>query len=165
MGTLIMRRLSLTVLGSCALLLLAAQGEANLAGARPRAETQTAFQQVGVASWYGPGFHGRRTASGEIFDQDELTAAHRRLPLGTEVKVTNLENGRSILVEINDRGPYVKGRVIDLSRAAARRLGIVEEGLGRVRIEATPRQLAMAERRARRRTALLRPGPVLLSRA
>jgi rare lipoprotein A len=141
-----MRRLSLPVLGSCALVLLAAQGEADLAGLRSRPETQAAFQQVGVASWYGPGFHGRQTASGEIFYQDGLTAAHRKLPLGAEVKVTNLENGRSILVEINDRGPYVKGRVIDLSRAAARRLGILEEGLGKIRIEATPRQLAMAER-------------------
>jgi rare lipoprotein A len=146
MGILTMRRLSLPMLGSCTLVLLAVQGEADLAGARPRPETQAAFQQVGVASWYGPGFHGRQTASGEIFDQDGLTAAHRKLPLGTEVKVTNLENGRSILVEINDRGPYVKGRVIDLSRAAARRLGLLEEGLGKVRIEATPRQLAMAER-------------------
>jgi rare lipoprotein A len=141
-----MRRLLLPVLGSCALGLLAVQGEADLAGARSRPQTQGAFQQVGIASWYGPGFHGRRTASGEIFDQYGLTAAHRKLPLGTEVKVTNLENGRSILVEINDRGPYVKGRVIDLSKAAARRLGIVKVGLGRVRVEATPRQLAMAGR-------------------
>jgi rare lipoprotein A (peptidoglycan hydrolase) len=142
MGTLTMHRLSLPVLGSCALVLLAVQGAAHLAVAGP----QAVFRQVGLASWYGPGFHGRQTASGEIFDQDGLTAAHRKLPLGTEVKVTNLENGRSILVEINDRGPYVKGRVIDLSRAAARRLGILEEGLGKVRVEATPRQLAMAER-------------------
>jgi peptidoglycan lytic transglycosylase len=141
-----MRRLSLPVLGSCTLVLFGVQGEADLAGARPSPETQATFQQVDIASWYGPGFHGRQTASGEIFDQDGLTAAHRGLPLGAEVKVTNLENGGSILVEINDRGPYVKGRVIDLSRAAARRLGILEDGLGRVRIEATPRQLAMAER-------------------
>jgi rare lipoprotein A len=93
-----------------------------------------------------PGFHGKRTASGERFDQNELTAAHRQLPLGAEVKVTNLENGRSITVQINDRGPYVGGRVLDLSQAAAQRLGIVEDGLAKVRIEATPRQLALAER-------------------
>lgn len=102
------------------------------------------FRQTGLASWYGPGFHGRRTASGEPFDQNELTAAHRRLPLGAQVRVTNLENGRSVMVEINDRGPYVRGRIIDLSHAAARRLGIVEDGLAKVRIEATPQQLVMA---------------------
>ena len=105
-----------------------------------------AFRQVGVASWYGPGFHGRRTASGERFDQNDLTAAHRNLPLGSEVRVTNLENGRSVTVEINDRGPYVKNRVLDLSKAAARRLGIIENGVAKVRIEATRSQLALAER-------------------
>lgn len=105
-----------------------------------------AFRQVGTASWYGPGFHGKRTASGERFDQNALTAAHRKLPLGSEVKVTNLDNGRSIIVEINDRGPYKKGRVIDLSKGAARKLGIVDDGLATVRIEATRDQMAMAER-------------------
>ena len=105
-----------------------ARARRSEASARP---SEPAFRQVGVASWYGPGFHGKRTASGERFDQNDLTAAHRKLPLGSEVKVTNLENGRSIVVEINDRGPYVKGRVIDLSKAAARRLGIVEDGVPR----------------------------------
>src|SRR6266571_2294638 len=76
--------------------------------------------QVGVASWYGPGFHGNRTANGEIYDQYELTAAHPSLPLGTRVMVTNLENGRAVQVRINDRGPFVGGRAIDLSYAAAR---------------------------------------------
>src|SRR5262252_11236276 len=70
--------------------------------------------QVGVASWYGPGFHGNRTANGEIYDQYELTAAHRTLPLGTRAMVTDLDNGRSVEVRINDRGPFVDGRVIDL---------------------------------------------------
>lgn len=128
-----------------ALLLAGAAAGTGPAAARPEMG-RAAFAQVGVASWYGPGFHGRRTASGEPFDQNGLTAAHRDLPLGSEVKVTNLANGRSITVEINDRGPYVKGRVIDLSKAAARRLGMAEDGVAKVRIEATPQQLALAER-------------------
>ena len=89
----------------------------------------------GQASWYGPGFHGKKTASGEIFDQSRLTAAHKTLPLGTKAKVTNLENGNTVEVQINDRGPYVGDRVIDLSRAAANALGFVESGLTLVRIE------------------------------
>src|SRR6266705_3877095 len=91
--------------------------------------------QLGVASWYGPGFHGNRTANGEIYDQYELTAAHRTLPLGTRVMVTNLSNGRAVEVRINDRGPFVDGRAIDLSYAAARTIGLVGPGTGRVRIE------------------------------
>jgi rare lipoprotein A len=138
-----MRRRSRTLAAGFVVLLA---GHAGTQHASARPEPGTAFRQVGLASWYGPGFHGRRTASGERFDQNELTAAHRQLPLGSEVTVTNLENGRSIVVAINDRGPYVDGRVIDLSKAAARRLGIVEDGLAKVRIEATPRQLALAER-------------------
>jgi rare lipoprotein A len=136
-----MRRWSVSLCGAGALLFLATQSHADLAAAR---QETPAFRQVGVASWYGPGFHGRKTASGERFDQNDLTAAHRKLPLGSEVKVTNLENGRSITVEINDRGPYAKGRVLDLSRAAARKLGMVEGGVAKVRIEATRRQLAAA---------------------
>jgi rare lipoprotein A len=137
-----MRRLSVSLAAVTMLLLGAGPIQADLvrAGAAPGG-----FRQVGLASWYGPGFHGRRTASGDRFDQNDLTAAHRKLPLGSEVRVTNLENGRSIVVEINDRGPYVAGRVIDLSKAAARRLGMVDDGVARVRIEATPPQLAMAE--------------------
>ena len=91
--------------------------------------------QVGVASWYGPGFHGNRTANGEIYDQFELTAAHPSLPLGTRAMVTNLANGRAVEVRINDRGPFVDGRAIDLSYAAARTIGLVGPGTGRVRIE------------------------------
>src|SRR5438876_679833 len=91
--------------------------------------------QVGVASWYGPGFHGNRTANGEIYDQYELTAAHPSLPLGTRVMVTNLENGRAVQVRINDRGPFVGGRAIDLSYAAARTIGMVGPGTVRVRVE------------------------------
>lgn len=86
--------------------------------------------QAGVASWYGPGFHGRPTANGEHFNTHALTAAHRTLPFGTKVRVTNKSNGRSVVVRINDRGPYVGGRVIDLSNASARALGM--SGLAKV---------------------------------
>ncbi|MEX0801756.1 MAG: septal ring lytic transglycosylase RlpA family protein [Candidatus Binatia bacterium] len=92
----------------------------------------------GEASWYGPGFHGKKTASGEIFDQRKLTAAHKTLPLGTKAKVTNLQNGNTVEVEINDRGPYVGERVIDLSHAAADVLGFVESGITLVRVELLP---------------------------
>src|SRR5262245_18636559 len=84
--------------------------------------------QTGIASWYGPGFHGRRTANGEVYDQHDLTAAHPSLPLGTRVMVTNLTNGRAVDVRVNDRGPYVGGRVIDLSYAAARAVDMVGPG-------------------------------------
>jgi peptidoglycan lytic transglycosylase len=92
--------------------------------------------QIGTASWYGPGFHGHETASGETFNQHALTAAHRTLPLGTEAKVTNLATGQSVLVKINDRGPYVKGRHLDLSRAAAKQIGLTKRGVAKVKIEA-----------------------------
>jgi rare lipoprotein A len=91
--------------------------------------------QSGTASWYGPWHHGRRTANGERFDQNAMTAAHPTLPLGTLVRVTNLENGRTVKVRINDRGPYVRGRVIDLSKAAAAALGFKEQGITPVAIE------------------------------
>ena len=90
---------------------------------------------VGVASWYGGDLHGNPTASGDAFDQHALSAAHRTLPLGTRVRVTNLANGRSVVVRINDRGPFVRGRTIDVSRAAAQRLGMLDRGTTRVRIE------------------------------
>lgn len=93
------------------------------------------YDQVGVASWYGGRHNGRLTASGERFDESKLTAAHRSLPLATTARVTNLENGRTIEVKVNDRGPYVDGRVIDLSTRAAQELGMTKEGLALVRIE------------------------------
>jgi rare lipoprotein A len=93
------------------------------------------FRQVGRASWYGPYHHGRKTANGEIFNMNALTAAHRTLPLGTRVKVTNLENGRAVVVRLNDRGPYIDGRIIDLSRKAAEVLGMAEKGLAQVSVE------------------------------
>jgi rare lipoprotein A (peptidoglycan hydrolase) len=92
-------------------------------------------EQVGNASWYGPAFDGKETASGETFDQDELTAAHPTLPMGTKAVVTNLENGKSVKVKINDRGPYARGRSIDLSRAAARKIGMTKQGVTKVKIE------------------------------
>ncbi len=90
--------------------------------------------QVGKASWYGKQFHGRTTASGEDFDMFELTAAHRQLPLGTYVKVTNLRNGKWIIVRVNDRGPYIEGRILDLSYSAARMLEF-KAGVENVRID------------------------------
>lgn len=92
----------------------------------------------GVASWYGDAHHGRRTASGELFDQDALTAAHPSLPFGTVVRVTNLRNGKTVDVRVNDRGPVIAGRIIDLSRAAARAIGSIGRGIVPVRLEIVP---------------------------
>lgn len=91
--------------------------------------------ETGVASYYGVPYHGRQTASGEVFDMNELTAAHPTLKFGTKVKVTHLVNNRSVVVRINDRGPFVKGRVIDLSKAAAEELQMVRAGIAEVKIE------------------------------
>ena len=99
--------------------------------------------ETGLASWYGAKHHGKRTASGEIFDQKKFTAAHRTLPWGSIVKVTNLDNGKSVEVRINDRGPFTKGRIIDLSRAAAKALGMLESGVSPVRMELlSPREIS-----------------------
>lgn len=92
------------------------------------------YIEIGEASWYGPGFHGQETASGETFDTKKMTAAHPSLPLGTKVEVINLEKHKTAEVTINDRGPFVKGRVIDLSHAAAKKLGIVKKGTTKVKI-------------------------------
>ena len=100
---------------------------------------QAVYVQQGLASWYGPGFDGRTTASGERFDQHELTAAHKKLPLGTKATVTNLKNGKTVEVEINDRGPYVGGRILDLSKAAADQLGMKHAGTTVVRLVVTQR--------------------------
>lgn len=97
---------------------------ATLAFSAVPIEASASGQQVGTASWYGPGFHGKKTASGKRFNQQALTAAHRSLPLGTRAKVTNLRNGKVVMVTINDRGPHSGGRIIDLSRAAARQLAM-----------------------------------------
>jgi rare lipoprotein A len=99
------------------------------------APSQPTLVETGLASWYGRRFHGKLTASGEVFNQEKFTAAHRTLPWGSRVKVTNLANGKSVEVRINDRGPFGKGRIIDVSRAAARVLGIVGSGITTVRLE------------------------------
>ena len=91
--------------------------------------------QTGIASWYGQEHAGRPTASGAAFDPAHLTAAHRKLPLGTRVRVTHVASGRSVVVTINDRGPYVRGRIIDLSHEAAEQLGMVDKGLAKVRLD------------------------------
>lgn len=98
----------------------------------------TGYRKRGVASWYGGKFHGRKTANGERYDMHQLTAAHTTLPLPTWVKVTNLRNGATVTVRVNDRGPFVKNRLIDLSYAAAQQLGMVEDGTTLVEIEAIP---------------------------
>lgn len=93
------------------------------------------YDETGTASFYGSRHHGKRTASGEPFDQHGLTAAHRTLPFGTRVMVTNLKNDRSVVVRINDRGPHTRGRLIDVSRAAAQQLDMIRSGTARVRVQ------------------------------
>ncbi len=93
------------------------------------------YRAEGTASYYGKAHHGKRTASGERFNQNALTAAHRTLAFGTRVKVTNLDNGRSVVVRINDRGPFGRGRIIDVSKAAAEQLNMLRSGTARVRLE------------------------------
>lgn len=110
------------------------------------------YTETGIASWYGPGFHGRRTANGEVFDPNELTAAHRTLQLPSLVRVTNLENGRSLVVRVNDRGPFRRGRVMDVSKKAAQLLGFIGNGTARVRLDLLAdesRQIADAARQGR----------------
>ena len=113
---------SLFISGSTIFLSPAVQAEPNKSSGK--------VIQTGRASWYGPGFHGRRTASGETFNTNDLTAAHRTLPFGTKVRVVNKKTGKSVVVRINDRGPYAHGRVIDLSKASAQAIGI--SGVGSV---------------------------------
>ncbi len=110
----------------------------KVAGKRyyPRKSVEKNFSQTGRASWYGPGFHGRKTSSGERFDMNALTAAHRTLPIPSYARVTNLANGKTIVVRINDRGPFHGKRVLDLSKGAAKALGFIQQGSTNVRIEA-----------------------------
>ena len=112
------------------LLVLAATAPAEVARASAMESVQT-----GIASFYASFFHGRKTANGERYDEGALTAAHRTLPFGTRVRVTNLDNQKTLLLRINDRGPFVGNRIIDLSRAAAHTLGFVQKGLARVKVE------------------------------
>ena len=100
-----------------------------------QARVSPGHTQDGVASYYHDRFHGRKTASGAAYNKNALSAAHKSLPLGTEVRVTDARSGKSVIVKINDRGPYAKGRVIDLSRAAAREIGLTKKGLAKVKVE------------------------------
>jgi len=118
----------------CALLAL---GAVVSSGCRPKVDyVPGGYVQTGIASWYGAEFHGKKTSSREVYDMNDLTGAHNSLPLGTFVAVTNLNNGKSVVVRINDRGPFVKNRVIDLSYAAARAIDLIGPGTAPVRIEA-----------------------------
>jgi len=101
----------------------------------PAPAARVGSTQVGIASWYGHPYHGRRTASGEVYDMEKLTAAHRTLPFGVWVRIRNLSNGHSVEVRINDRGPFVEGRIVDLSRAAARAVQMIGPGTAKVRLE------------------------------
>ena len=99
-------------------------------------DTSAGYREEGIASWYGGYFHGRRTSSGDIYDMYQMTAAHKSLPLPTYVRVTNLDNGRSVVLRVNDRGPFVEDRIIDLSYAAATRLGMAAQGTAQVEVVA-----------------------------
>jgi rare lipoprotein A (peptidoglycan hydrolase) len=114
-------------------------GNSVESGKESAASTPSRHKEVGEASWYGPGFQGNETANGETFDQKKMTAAHPSLPMGTRATVTNLENNKKVEVRINDRGPYVGDRAIDLSRAAAKKLDMEEDGTTQVKIETKPR--------------------------
>jgi rare lipoprotein A len=155
----------LVLLGACAPTRTTAPSGAPVEAA-PAAIAATSF--VGGASWYGPGFAGRRTASGEVFDPSDLTAAHRTLPFGTRVRVTDLETGATVEVRITDRGPFLPGRVIDLSRAAAEELDAVRRGVIDVRVDVLATngaaRLAVAAdlRGFEARSAHHRPGQLLL---
>ena len=114
------------------------------------------FVEKGIASWYGDEFHGKQTASGEIYDMHGMTAAHKILPLGTHVKVTNVVNGKNVIVRINDRGPFVAGRVIDLAYTPAQQIGIVEPGTAPVVVEA----VRIAQAHMERGTTVWEPEPI-----
>jgi len=107
------------------------------------------YNRTGIASWYGPNFHGKPTANGEVFDQWEVSAAHKTLPMPSVVRVTNMVNGRSLVVRINDRGPFKPGRIIDLSRRAAQLLGIEKTGTAQVRVQILPNESRIAAQRAK----------------
>lgn len=106
----------------------------SLPAVEPLPGVESGWSESGVASWYGEPFHGRRTASGEVYDMDGLTAAHRTLPFGTVIRVENRDNGRAVELRVTDRGPFAKGRILDVSRAGARALGMIGPGTAHVRV-------------------------------
>lgn len=128
-----MRSLLLVLI--CGSLFTMACGRKRAPKAGPMTRVKLGYEERGLASWYGHPYHGRATASGEIYDMEKLTAAHKRLPFGVTARVMNPANGRSVEVKINDRGPFVKGRIIDLSRAAARQIELLGPGVAKVRIQ------------------------------
>jgi rare lipoprotein A len=121
----------------------APRGTSPAAGAKPYTvkgvryvpQADPDYDRIGTASWYGRHFHGRRTASGQRFNMNAMTAAHKTLPMGTKIRVTNLANGRSVMLTINDRGPFARNRIIDVSRRAARELGFLRRGVAKVRVQ------------------------------
>lgn len=121
------------------------------------------YAETGIASWYGPGFHGKQTANGEVFDENALTAAHRTLPMPSIVRVTNLDNGRSIVVRVNDRGPFAHGRIIDMSRRSAQLLGFVRNGTAKVRVELMEPESLQERAAARGEQYVPSPDPTLPS--
>jgi rare lipoprotein A len=126
----------------CLILFLAAAPRLVLA--EPTGDADSSSQNTGIASWYGPDFQGRLTADGEVYDKEKLTAAHRTLPFGTYLLVQNLDNGSSVVVRVNDRGPFARNRLIDLSEEAARIIGMIPTGTAMVSIEVIPREEALA---------------------
>jgi rare lipoprotein A len=128
------------------LLLGCADAPASFGGPVSATSVAVAKTETGLASYYHDKYHGRQTANGEIFNTNEFTAAHRTLPFGSMVRVTLADGKRSVLVRINDRGPFISGRVIDLSRAAARELGIEKAGLAQVKVEVIPPSVTAARR-------------------
>lgn len=121
------------------------------------------YAETGIASWYGPGFHGKSTANGEVFDENALTAAHRTLPMPSIVRVTNLDNGRSIVVRVNDRGPFAHGRIIDMSRRSAQLLGFMNKGTAKVRVELMESESLQERAAARGEEYVPSPDPTLPS--
>jgi rare lipoprotein A len=111
-----------------------------------RADLDLGMKQRGIASWYGDDFHGKVTASGELYDMHMLTAAHRTLPLGTAARIVNVVNGKHVIIRINDRGPYVNGRTLDLSYAAAEALGMVQDGVTAIQLEVVGKNVFEAGR-------------------
>jgi peptidoglycan lytic transglycosylase len=121
-------------LSSCATYNLKSPERSKNSPPPPSVSSIPNYREVGLASWYGPGFYGRKTASGERFKKNKLTCAHRTLPFGTQLMVTNLENGKNVEVTVNDRGPFVRNKIIDLSPAAAKELGLMKKGFARVEL-------------------------------
>jgi len=138
LDNLISRLALIALIGSLAVYGCSSQHRVNQEEQQPVEKEKANHKEVGKASWYGPGLQGHETSSGEKFDQNALTAAHPSLPMGTKAEVTNLENGKTVEVTINDRGPDVKGRVIDLSKGAAKILDMKKTGTAQVKIETQP---------------------------